>query len=293
MSAWLLDPLAYGFMQRALLAAALVGVVAPLVGTWIVLRRLAYLGDAMGHASIAGVAAAYLLGASVVLGALAAGLVMAALLALLAAHPRIRADAAVAAAEVALFATGVLVIAASDGVRIDLSHILFGSITTVAMHDLVLDGALAAAVLATLVVLGRDLRDATFDPVHAALVGIRPGVLGAVLLALLAIAVVIALQTVGLLMSIALLVLPPTAARLWTRTVLGMSVLAAAIGVVVATGGLIACFHLGTPPGATIALGACAVLAASVVGTWPRRARRPYGHLADARAQRSAGAEVL
>lgn len=275
---WLTEPYGFAFMQRALLGALLVGVVSPLVGTWIVLRRLAYVGDAMGHATVSGVAVAALAGWSITVGALGAGLVMAALMALLAAHPRLRSDSIVGAVEVALFAVGVLLISRSTDITVDLGHILFGSVTTVSEHDLVVNAVLGVLVIAAIAFLFRDLRSATFDPTHATLVGVRVTVLRQALLALVAISVVMALQTVGLLMSIALLIVPAATARLWTRTVLGMSVLAAAIGAACSGIGLTLSYHLSSAPGATIALTAVAALAVSFALTLPRRGRAPLAH---------------
>lgn len=278
---WLTEPYGYAFMQRALLAALLVGAVLPLVGVWIVLRRLAYLGDAMSHATLGGVALAYVGGISLTLGAAGAGLAMAALMALLARHPRLREDTIIGTVEVALFAGGVLLISTRDDIRIDLGHVLFGSITTVSTSDLILNAALGALVLGILAALFGELRAASFDPAHARSVGVRVGLVRVGLLCLMALSVVLALQTVGLLMSIALFVLPPAAARLWTRTAEGMSLLAAAFGVAATAVGLTAAFHLGTAPGATIALIAVALLAVSFAATLPRRGRAPATHAAD------------
>jgi manganese/iron transport system permease protein len=275
---WLTDPYASQFMQRALVASLVIGALAPLVGVWIVLRRLAYLADAMGHATLGGVAAAYLAGWSVTAGAVAAGILMAALMALLAAHPRLREDAIVGIVEVCLFAAGVLVIGASDGVRVDLNHILFGSIVTVTSADLALNVALALLACLTLAMLFDDLRAASFDPLHARLVGVQVGVLRTILLILLAITVVLALQTVGLLMSIALFVVPAASARLWTRTLARMSALAAAFGMLSAVAGLTVAYHARAAPGPTIALTAVAVLALSFLATRPRGGRWPRAH---------------
>lgn len=278
---WLTDPYAYGFMQRALIASLLVGLVAPLVGVWIVLRRLAYLGDAMSHATLGGVAVAYLAGASVTLGAVGAGLAMAGLIALLGAHPRLRPDAIVGAAQVALFAAGVMLISTRDDVGVDLTHFLFGSVTTVDTGALWLNAALAAGALVALAVLFDDLRSATFDAQHARMAGVPVRAVDTALLVLLAVTVVLALQTVGVLMAIALFVVPAAAARLWTQTAEAMSALAALLGLAAALGGLHVAYHLATPPGATVALVAVALLGASVAATLPRRARRPAGHAAE------------
>jgi len=275
---WLTDPYASQFMQRALLASLLVGAIAPLVGVWIVLRRLAYLGDAMSHATVGGVAVAYLAGFSITLGAIGAGLAMAGLMALLAAHPRLRDDTVIGIVEVTLFAGGVLIISAQDGIGVDLTHFLFGSITTVTEQDLALNAALATCSLCGLIALFSDLRAASFDPLHAQLTGVRVGAIRVALLGLLAISVVLALQTVGLLMSVALFIVPAATARLWTHTTEAMSVLAAVLGVLCTTLGLTLAYHLATAPGATVALVAVALLAGSFVATLPRRRTAPMAH---------------
>ena len=279
---WLADPYAFDFMRRALAAALLVGILSPLVGVWVVLGRLAYLGDAMGHATLSGVAVGYLVGVGVVAGALAAGLVMAALITLMARHPRLRSDSVIGIAEVALFAVGVLILSRAHDVTVDLTHYLFGSITTVSAADLRLNAMLTVAAAGLLALAWRDLLAGAFDADHAALVGIRVGTLRLAMLCALAVAVVVSLQSVGLLMSIAMLIVPAAAARLWTRTVVGMTALACTLGVVSATGGLTLAFHLATPPGATIALTAVALLAVSALLTAPRRGRAPAGHLEEA-----------
>lgn len=210
--AWLLEPYqASHFMRLAALSAALVGVLAPAVGVWIILRRLSYLGDAMSHATLGGVAAAYLIGISLTVGALGAGLVMGVLIAVLGNHRRLGADAIIGVVETIGFAAGVILISRSDRVGIDLSHYLFGQIATVRPGDLALNAALMVGALVVLGVCFGDLRAATFDPVHARQVAIRTGVLDHALLGLVSVTVVISLQTVGLLMSVAMLVTPAAA----------------------------------------------------------------------------------
>ena len=272
---WLIDPYVFDFMRRALMASLIVGAVAPLVGTWIVLRRLAYLGDAMSHATVGGVAIAYLAGVSVTIGAIGAGLAMAALMSILAGHPRLREDSIIGSVEAALFAAGILIISHNHDIGIDLTHLLFGSITTVNDGDLRLDAILGGGCALVLLALFRDLRAATFDPEHAALVGIGTNALRHVLYGLLAVTVVLGLQSVGLLMSVALFIIPPAAARLWTRTVAQMAALASILGVAASLTGLTISYHADSAPGATIALCAVAILAASFALTLPRRTGAP------------------
>lgn len=274
---WFTDPYGSEFMRRALAAAVLVGVVAPTVGVWIVLRRLAYLGDAMSHSLLAGVAGAYLWGWSITGGALVAGLVMAGLVGLLTAHPRLRPDAVIGVVGTTLFALGVVLVSArTQTIGVDLSSFLLGQITTVTEGDLVANVALAAVVLGAVAWWFPDLRHATFDPVHAALTGVPATALGFGLLAVLAVAIVVSLQTVGLLMSVAMLVNPAVTARLLTTRVATMTLVAVGFGVGAAVVGLTASYHFRSPPGATVALTGVTALATVFLATYPRR--RHHAH---------------
>lgn len=276
---WLVEPYESEFMRNALQASVLVGVLAPVVGVWIVLRRLAYLGDAMSHSLLAGVALAYLAGVSITLGALVAGAVMAVLIGVLAAHPRLREDAVIGIVETALFAIGVILVSVrSDTIAVDLGAFLFGQITTVTPGELRLNAALTAGAVVTVIWLFADLKATSFDPVHARLVGVRVSLLGHAVLLLLTIAIVVSLQTVGLLMSVSMLVTPAAAARLVTTRTSTMTAVAIGVGVGVGASivGLTVSFHLGTPPGATVALAAVAILATAFAGTIPRRVKRSH-----------------
>jgi ABC-type Mn2+/Zn2+ transport system permease subunit len=257
----LLDPFASNFMQRALIAIVVIGIFVPAVGTWIVLRRLAYLGDAMAHSLLSGVSVAYLLGLNLTLGALFGGVAMAFLVGSLAAIPYLRQDAAVGVAETILFSIGLILISLnSSRINIDLTHFLFGQITTTTVSDLLINSALAVGGLSVMVVFFDDLRSTIFDPSHARLSGVRVVFIDRLLLLLLACAIVASLQSVGLLMSVALLVTPPSIARLLTSSLAKMIFLSSAIGLGAGITGLIISYHQSTPPGATIALTLSAVL---------------------------------
>jgi ABC-type Mn2+/Zn2+ transport system permease subunit len=269
---FLTDPFASQFMKNALAIAVIVGILCPIVGVWVVLRRLAYLGDAMSHASLSGVAIAYLVGASIVAGALVAGLVMGLLIALLGAR-KLADDSVIGVVETILFALGVIIISRSSSISVDLTHFLFGQITTVAPSDVRLNAVLAVLALATVAIFFRDLISATFDPIHARQVGINVGLLRFIVLGLVSICVVVSLQTVGLLMSVAMLVTPAASARLITNRIGVMTTVSALIGLGAAVIGLILSYHLSTPPGATIALTAATVFLGIFLLTIPSRNR--------------------
>lgn len=274
---WFLDPYQTQFMRQAAVTAVIVGVLSPAVGVWVVLRRLAYLGDAMSHATLAGVAGAYLLGASVILGALVAGLVTGAAVALLGTHRRLGGDTVIGVVETGMFALGVLLITRNDRIGVDLSHFLFGQITTTSRPEVVTFAAMAVGAVAALVALLPDLRMATYDPLHARQVGVRTGRLTVVLLVLLSVTIVVSLRTVGLLMSVAMLVTPPATARLLTDRVTTMTLVAVGVGVAVALAGLTLSYHLGSAPGATIALAAVAAFVAALTVSRLRRGRTGTG----------------
>ncbi|MFM8267517.1 MAG: metal ABC transporter permease [Ilumatobacteraceae bacterium] len=272
---WLTDPFRLEFMQRALVATVVIGVVAPAVGVWVVLRRMANLGDAMAHGTLAGVALAYAAGVGVLLGALGAGVLIAAALLWLSASRRLGQETVVAIVGTALFALGVVVISRLD-TGVELTHLLFGRVLTVTWSDVVLASVLGAVALATVLALFGELRLATFDHVQAEQVGVRVETVQAVLVVLLAVVVVVSLRVVGTIMSVTMLVTPAATARLATRTLRTMTLVAIALGVGEGIVGLVASYHLGSAPGATIGLVAAGFFALVYAITLPRR--MPHHH---------------
>jgi ABC-type Mn2+/Zn2+ transport system permease subunit len=262
---WFTDPYRTEFMRQAAVMALLVGVLAPVVGVWVVLRRMAYLGDAMSHGTLAGVAGAYLVGISITLGALVAGMVMGLLVVVFDGHRRLGLDVAIGVAETFMFALGVVLIAQQDGIGVELTHYLFGQIVTTSRDDLVVSLVLTVVALVIVAVTFGDLRAVAFDPGHARQVLVPVTGLRIVLVLLISITVVVSLSTVGLLMSVAMLITPAAAARLVTQRVETMTSVAVAVGVTSALGGLTASYHLSTPPGPTIALGTVAWFAVCAV----------------------------
>lgn len=273
---WLTDPYRTDFMRNAAMMALLVGVLAPVVGVWVVLRRMAYLGDAMSHGTLAGVAGAYLAGVSITLGALVAGVAMGLLVVLFDRQRRIGLDAAIGVAETFMFAIGIVLISQQDGIGVELTHYLFGQIVTTSSHELVINLVLTVVALGLVGVTFGDLRAVAFDPGHARQVGVPVNGLRVVLIVLISITVVVSLSTVGLLMSVAMLITPAAAARLVTRRVETMTALAVLVGTTSALGGLTASYHLATPPGPTIALGTVVWFAAcALASTMHSRRGRP------------------
>ena len=222
------EPFSSDFMQRALVATLIVGVLSPAVGTWVVLRRMANLGDALGHGTLAGVAVAYAAGVSVLWGALVLAVLMALALAALLQHRGLGAESVVSIVGTGLFAVGVIVIS-RQRTGVELTHFLFGRILTVSTADIVTNVVLCGAALATLGLVGRDLRLATFDRQHAIQVGVKVTAVDTVLLVLVAVSVVVSLRTVGTVMAVAMVVTPAATAQLVARRTPTMTLIAIAI----------------------------------------------------------------
>lgn len=250
----LLAPLGYAFMQRGLLASIVVGIVCAVVGCYVVLRGMAFLGDALAHAVLPGVAVAYLLRADILIGALIAALAVALAIGAFAHGGRLREDTAIGIMFAAALALGVALMSTTRTYGTDLTHVLFGNVLGVGERDLWLAGGLAMLVLSTVAVLYKEFLVAFFDPVLGATLRLPVGTLRNIMLVLIALTVVVSLQTVGAGLAAAMLVTPAAAAQLLTRRLPGMMMVAALIGAASAVGGLYLSFYANVASGAAIVL---------------------------------------
>jgi manganese/iron transport system permease protein len=251
---WLLTPLSYAFLQRGLLAALMVGVLCSILGCYIVLRSMAFLGDAMAHAVLPGVGVAYLLGRSLTLGALAAALVVALGVGLFSRRGKIKEDTAIGVLFAAALSLGVVMISSIRTYAVDLSHILFGNVLGVSRLDLWLTAGLGAVILILIFVFYRPFLVISFDPVLAATLRMRVGLYNNLLLVLLALTIVISMQTVGVGLVAAMLVTPAATAFLLVRRLPAMMALSGLIGGFSSLIGLFASYHLNVASGAAIVL---------------------------------------
>jgi len=256
--AWLAEPLAHGFMQRGMLAGAIVGVLCAVVGCFVVLRSMAFIGDAMAHAVLPGVAVAYLVKGDLFVGALGAALAVALGIGALSRRGQVREDSAIGILFAAALSLGVLLISSIRTSATDLGHILFGNVLGVSARDLLLTGAIAAAVLAAIFLLYKELVVVSFDPVLAATLRLPAERLRIALLVLLALTIVVSLQTVGVGLVSALLVTPGATAQLLTRRLPRMMAVAGALGVASCVIGLYASYYLDVASGAAMVLTATA-----------------------------------
>ena len=251
---WLIEPFQYPFMLRALWASLIVGVVCPVLGTYVVLRGMAFLGDALAHIILPGVVLAFLLGWPVALGALVAGVLAALAINAISARAELREDAAIGVVLAGAFALGVALLSLQRSYAVDLTHILCGDLLGVTTADLGLMGALGAVVLLLVVAFYKEFLVLSFDPLLATTLRLPVSFLKNVLLVLLAVVIVMSLQVVGVALVLAMLVTPASAAYLWSRRLPPMMAIAAGFGSISALVGLLLSYHLNLASGPAIVL---------------------------------------
>ncbi|WP_119698384.1 metal ABC transporter permease [Microbacterium halotolerans] len=211
----ILEPLQYDFMVRALVTTVIAAIVCALLSCWLVLVGWSLMGDAVSHAVLPGVVIAYILGAPFAIGALVFGLLAVALIGAIRGTSRVKEDAAIGIVFTTLFAFGLVLISVTPS-QTDLNHIIFGNVLGVSTGDLTQIGVLAAVAFVILVLKRRDLTLYAFDSTHAHAIGLSPRFLGALLLGLLALTAVVALQVVGVILVVAMLIIPGATAHLLT-----------------------------------------------------------------------------
>ena len=251
---WLLEPLQYMFMVRGLLVSVLVGILCAIMGTYVVIRGMAFLGDAMAHAILPGVAIAYLLHGNLLVGALVASIVIALGIGLFSKGGMIKEDTAIGILFAAALALGVALISSIQTYAVDLSHILFGNVLGVTTGDLWLTGGLGLIILLLVAINFKQFMVISFDPVLAATLRLPAEFLRNLMLLLLAVTVVVSLQTVGVGLAVAMLVTPAAAAYLLTRRLMPMMVISALIGAFSSLIGLYISFYLNIVSGSAIVL---------------------------------------
>ena len=248
------QPLSYPFMVRGLLASLMVGTLCAVVGTYVVLRGMAFFGDALAHAILPGVAIAYLLEINLAWGALGMGLVTAVGIGYLSQRGQVKEDTAIGVIFAACFALGVALLSTVQSYSVDLTHILFGNVLGVSNTDLWLTAGLGIAVLLIVVLMYKELLVVSFDPVLAATLRLPLTTLHYLLLVLIALAVVVSLQTVGVALMVAMLVTPAATAYLLTRRLWHMMIVGAVIGAVSSVAGLYVSFYANIASGAAVVL---------------------------------------
>jgi manganese/iron transport system permease protein len=266
----LLQPLAFGFMQRALVASVLVGGLTALVGAYVVLKGLAFIGDAISHAAFPGVIAAFMLKLPIYPGAVAAALLTALGVGWVSRRAALRLDTAIGVLFAGAFAAGVLLMSTIKGYVGDLMSFLFGNVLAVTASDLVIVSVLGGLVLLAVVASYKELLFATFDPLGAQAAGYPVGLLEYGLLVLVALAIAVSIQVVGIILVVAMLVTPAATAQLLTDRFGRLLVVAIGLSVAESVVGLYLSFYGNWASGATIVLVETAVFGLALLLS-PRR----------------------
>jgi len=274
----ILAPFQFEYMQRAFLAALIVGTLCSTIGVYVVLRKLAFIGDGIAHASFAGVVVAYIRGLDYYVGAAIVAIVTALGIGFVNRRGNVSLDTAIGVLFTGAFALGVFLMSRLQNYAVDLQSFLFGNILAVSRGDLILIVVLSALVVASMVLLYRPLLYTSFDPVVAEASGINAGFVSYALLVLLALTIIVSLETVGIVLVAALLVTPAASAYQLTRRFTRMLALSAVIGATCAVLGLYASYYLQAASGATIVLLATAFFFVSMfVGRLRRTTSRATG----------------
>lgn len=250
---WLLEPLTYSFIVRGLIAGILAGTACAILSAFIVWRGMAFLGDAMAHVILPGIVIAFINGFSLFIGALLAGILAALGIGLLSRGGRIKEDTAIGVMFSGFFALGVLLLSKITSYQ-DLTHILFGDILGVAPGDLNAMLVIMFVVLAAVVIFYKELLVTSFDPAHSVAIGLSPELIRYGLLLLIALTVVAAIQTVGVVLVLALLVTPAAAASLLTRRLPSIMALGALFAIISAVVGFYASYYANVASGSAIVL---------------------------------------
>ncbi len=251
---FLTAPFEFGFMQRALLGGVLVAAICALVGTYVVLRGLAFVGDALAHAAFPGVVIAYLLKGNIYLGALLFALATALAVGLVSRHGRVSHDTAIGILFAGAFALGVLLMSMIQGYTVDLFSFLFGNVLGISERELWLVAFLGGGVALTISVFYKELLLLSFDPTVAEAMGYPVQAFNYLLLGLIAVTIVISIQAVGIILVVALLVTPSATAYLLSQRFFRMMVLGVLLAALAAVVGLYLSYYLNVASGAAIVL---------------------------------------
>jgi len=278
---WLIAPYEYTFMRRALASLLIVSLVGSVVGTFVVHKGLAASGAGLAHATLGGVAIAFVNGASVAFGALVAAVATALGIGYARRTSRVSYDTAIAIFFVSAFSLGILVISRRSTYTPDLISFVFGDILGVSRADLLGELALAGVVIGFVLAFYRELVMVAYDPSMAAAAGVRTAFFEFSLLVLIALAVVVALQVIGIVLVTATLIIPPATASLMFRRIPRIMATSFLIGAASSLVGLYASFHAGVAASPAVVLSATAAFAVVLLATSLRRTRLPAAAAAE------------
>ncbi len=251
----LIEPLQYSFMQRSLLTAVFVGIICASVGTYLMVQRLALLGEAVSHSVLPGLAIAFILGIDIFIGAFLAGVIAAVMIAWVRARSPIKEDAAMGIIYSAFFSLGITLISiVQKNNKVDLLHFLFGNILGVTTRDVINTAVITVIVLTVIVLFYKELLFYTFDPEGAQAAGLPINLLDFGLIILMSLTIVASLTTVGLALVVAMLITPGATAYLLVKRLQQMMILGSLIGVIASISGMYLSYYFNIPSGPAIVM---------------------------------------
>ncbi len=254
----------YNFLQAALITSILVGVMSGVIGSFIILRGLSLMGDAISHAVLPGVAVAYMLGINLLLGASIFGILAAMLIGYVASHSKLKNDTAIGIVFSAFYALGFVLISLAESSS-NLHHILFGNVLAVSDRDLITTTCVLIAVILFIVIFYKELLITSFDETFARTYGVRTQMVHYALMLMLTLVTVSSLQTVGIILVVAMLITPAATAFLWTNKLHWMLVDSAIFGALASLIGLFLSYTLNWSSGPAIVLGAAFIFGVSFI----------------------------
>ncbi|VDG19498.1 metal ABC transporter permease [Lactiplantibacillus mudanjiangensis] len=254
----------YEFLQSALMTAIMVGIMSGIIGSFIILRGMSLMGDAISHAVLPGVAIAYILGINILIGASIFGILAALLIGFVAAHSKIKTDTSIGIVFSAFYALGFILISMAESAT-NLHHILFGNILAVSDSDMLTTAIVLCIVLTFVIFFFKELLITSFDETFARTYGLKTQMMHYALMLVLTLVTVSALQTVGIILVVAMLITPAATAFLWTDRLETMLILAAGIGVITSIAGLYLSYSFNWASGPAIVLVAAALFLISFV----------------------------
>lgn len=254
----------YNFLQSALIAAIMVGIMSGIIGSFIILRGMSLMGDAISHSVLPGVAVAYMLGVNLLIGATVFGVIAALLIGFVAANSKLKNDTAIGIVFSAFFALGFILISMAES-STNLHHILFGNVLAVSDKDLVSTVIVLAIVILFVVTLFKELQITSFDEVFAKSYGLNTSIIHYGLMIILTLVTVSALQTVGIILIVAMLITPAATAFLWTNRLVYMLALSSTIGAIASIIGLYLSYTMNWASGPAIVLVAAIIFLLSFI----------------------------
>lgn len=254
----------YDFLQSALLTAVMVGIMSGIIGSFIILRGMSLMADAISHAVLPGVAVAYMLGINILLGASVFGVLAALLIGFVASRSKIKTDTSIGVVFSAFYALGFILISMAES-STNLHHILFGNILAVSDSDIMTTAVVLGLVILFVVVFYKELLVTSFDETYARTYGLKVQVIHYALMLVLTLVTVSALQTVGIILVVAMLITPAATAFLWTDKLNIMLVLSAVVGIISAITGLYFSYTFNWASGPAIVIVAASLFALSFV----------------------------